>query len=97
MFSKSKADCPFWKGPCKEHACRLYTQVIGANPNTGEQINKFGCAFEFIPMLLIENSQQQRQTGASVDGLRNAVDRSNQIIPVQIAAMTGDAMKMIEQ
>lgn len=96
MFSKEKADCPFWKGSCKEHACRLYTQVIGQNPNTGEQINKFGCAFEFIPMLLIENSQQQRQTGASVDGLRNAVDRSNEIIPVQIAAMTS-LPKLIEQ
>jgi hypothetical protein len=98
MFgSKAKADCPFWRGPCKEHACRLYTQVLGMNPNTGEKINKFGCAFEFIPMLLIENSQQQRQTGASVDSLRNCVDRSNQTIPVQIAAMTSSPTLLLDQ
>lgn len=96
MFSKEKADCPFWRGPCKEHACRLYTQVLGVNPNTGEQINKSGCAFEFLPMLMIENSQQQRQTGASVDGLRNEVARSHEVIPAQIAVMTS-IPKLIEQ
>jgi hypothetical protein len=96
MFGKDKADCPFWRGPCKEHACRLYIQVMGTNPNTGEQINKFGCSFEFLPMLMIENSQQQRHTCASVDGLRNEVARSNEVIPVQIAAMTS-LPKLIEQ
>ncbi len=96
MFSKEKADCPFWKGPCKTHDCRLYIQVIGTNPNTGAQVDKWGCSFEFLPMLMIENSQQQRQTGASVDELRNTVDRSNQIIPHQIAAVAGNP-KLIEQ
>lgn len=94
MFGK-KSDCPFWRGPCKEQQCRLYIQVQGNNPNTGEQINKWGCSFEFLPMLMIENSQQQRQTGAAVEGLRNSVDRSNQIIPLQVEAMT--KFPMIEQ
>lgn len=64
-------DCPFWRGKCKEHKCRLYIQVMGKNPNTGEDINKWGCSFEFLPMLLIENAQQQRQTGAAVETFRN--------------------------
>ena len=71
MFGDKKADCPFWRGPCREHACRLYVQIQGANPNTGEQVNKYDCSFAWLPFLLIENSQQQRQTGAAVESLRN--------------------------
>mgnify|MGYP001558334119 CR=1 FL=1 len=77
MFGEKKADCPFWRGACKEHQCRLYIQVKGLNPGTGEQINRWGCSFEFLPMLLIENSQQQRQTGASVDSFRNEMVVAN--------------------
>ena len=73
MFGGDKKnDCPFWRGACKEHACRLYVQIQGTNPNTGEQLfGKWGCTFEFLPWLLIENSQMQRQTGAAVESFRN--------------------------
>src|SRR5262245_7860168 len=72
MFKKSKkADCPFWRGPCREHECRLYIQVIGDNPNKGGHVDMWGCTFEMIPLLLIENSQQQRQTAAAVETHRN--------------------------
>lgn len=76
MFGKD-ADCPLWKAPCKKEKCRWFTHVIGTNPNTGETINKQGCAIEFLPMLLVENAQQSRQTGASVDRLNNDVLRLN--------------------
>jgi len=56
-----------------EHECDWYTHVIGANPQTGEQIDQFSCAIAFLPMLLVENSQQQRQTGAAVESLRNEI------------------------
>lgn len=77
MFGSKKNDCPFWRGPCKEHECRLYIQLQGSNPNTGEAINKWGCSFEFLPMLLVENSQQQRQTGAAVESFRNEMVELN--------------------
>ena len=65
--------CPLIKGKCVEHKCAFYMQVMGKNPNTGEDVNQFGCAVQFLPMLLIENSQQQRQTGAAVESMRNEV------------------------
>ena len=78
MFgTKKKDDCPFWRGPCKEHECRMYIQLHGSNPNTGEPMNKWGCSFEFLPMLMVENSQQQRQTGAAVESFRNEVVELN--------------------
>lgn len=83
MFSNKKADCPLWRGPCRENECRWYIQVIGNQPNTGEQINKWDCAIAFLPMLTIQNSMFQRQTGASVDKVatevRNAADQGRVI------------------
>ncbi len=77
MFEKGKADCPLWRGPCKEHACRWYIQVLGANPQTGEQMNQWDCAITWMPLLLIENSQQQRQTCGAVESFRNEMVKSN--------------------
>lgn len=80
MFSKEKADCPLWQAPCKQHQCRWWIQVQGHNPNTGEQINAWDCAINFIPLLLIENSQQQRQTGAAVEDFRNRMVAQNEVL-----------------
>jgi len=63
--------CPLLKGACIEHGCRWYIQVLGNNPQTGAPLDKWGCAVEWLPVLLIENSQQQRQTGAAVESFRN--------------------------
>ena len=38
----------------------------GLHPQTGEDVDHWGCAVTWLPMLTIENSQQQRQTGAVV-------------------------------
>jgi len=69
--------CPLTGDDCMKHECDWYTHVVGMNPQTGEQMDKFGCAITFIPMLLIENSQQQRSTGAAVESFRNEVVEGN--------------------
>lgn len=75
--------CPLTGDDCMKHNCEWYTHIIGANPQTGEKIDKFGCAMTFLPMLLIENSQQQRQTGAAVESFRNEVVEGQQQIDHQ--------------
>ena len=57
--------------------CERWTQIQGMNPNTGEQISRHGCIDDWGPMLMIENTQQQRQTGAAVENLRNRVAEAN--------------------
>src|SRR5262245_7922645 len=79
LFDKKKLDCPFWRGPCKEHDCRLYVQILGKHPQTKEEISKSGCSFEFLPWLLVENSQMQRQTGAAVESFRNENASANNV------------------
>lgn len=100
MFGDKKQDCPFWRGPCIENKCRLYIQIMGTNPNTGEHVTKCGCSFEFIPMLLIENSQQTRQVGAGIDRFNNDMVRLNDVAAVQQRVLSrgqedGDLTKLI--
>lgn len=70
--------CPLIKGECKQMQCNWFTQVRGTNPNTGAEIDEWGCAITWLPVLLIENSQQQRQTGAAVESFRNEMVRANE-------------------
>ena len=92
--------CPLIKKDCIGLQCSWFTQIRGMNPNTGEPVDEWGCAITWMPMLLIENSQQQRSTGAAVESFRNEVVKSNQenqqlytqsinqgIIPVQITQL----------
>lgn len=55
--------------------CRLWTQVQGAHPQTGETISHYNCADAWLPVMLVENSQMSRQTGAAVESLRNEMRR----------------------
>ena len=92
--------CPLIKKDCVGLQCSWFTQIRGINPNTGEPVDEWGCAITWMPMLLIENSQQQRSTGAAVESFRNEVVKGNQenqqlytqsinqgIIPVQITQL----------
>ena len=59
-------------------ACGRWMQIAGNNPNTGEPVNRYDCVDNWTPLLLIENSQMQRQTGAAVESFRNEMVKLNQ-------------------
>jgi hypothetical protein len=69
--------CPLIKKDCIKNKCAWFTQLRGNNPNTGEEIDEWGCAIAWMPVLMIENSQQQRQTGAAVESFRNEMTQAN--------------------
>jgi hypothetical protein len=72
--------CPLHKKPMEQvcHKCPWWTQVRGKHPQSHEEIDRWGCAMAWLPMMLIENSQTQRQTGAAVESFRNEMVRSNE-------------------
>ena len=70
--------CPLIKKDCIGLECSWFTQIRGTNPNTGEPVDEWGCAITWMPFLMIENSQQQRSTGAAVETFRNEVVKANQ-------------------
>ena len=110
MFG-AKRDCPFWRGPCVKHECQLYVNLKGKNPQGEEIIDQWGCSFRFLPWLLTENSQMQRQTGAAVESFRNenatvnkvaldALESLIRVAPLEARCdpriKSGDAPKLID-
>jgi hypothetical protein len=80
MEIKAKNNCPLnGFNPCKELECAWFMQVRGTNPNTGKEVDEWGCAMAWMPILMIENSQQQRQTGAAVESFRNEMVKANNV------------------
>lgn len=70
--------CPLIKKDCIGLKCAWFTHVRGMNPNTGEEVDEWSCAINWLPMMLIENSQQQRSTGAAVESFRNEMVKANE-------------------
>jgi hypothetical protein len=70
--------CPLIRKDCIEHKCSWYMHVRGMDPNTGTDVDHWSCAVTWMPMLTIENSQQQRQTGAAVESFRNEMVKANE-------------------
>jgi len=70
--------CPLLKKDCIGLQCAWFTQVRGHNPNTGKEVDEWSCAIAWLPVLLIENSQQQRSTGAAVESFRNEMVKANE-------------------
>jgi hypothetical protein len=65
--------CPLHQKDMSEvcHKCPWWTMVRGKNPQSEEMIDDWRCAVGLLPMLLVENAQMQRQSGAAVETLRN--------------------------
>jgi hypothetical protein len=63
----------------KLHQCAWFVKLAGTNPNTGETQDEHGCAMNWLPVLLIENSQQQKRTGSAVESFRNEMVKSNEM------------------
>jgi hypothetical protein len=79
MKIEPKSNCPLdgFK-PCRQLDCAWFIKVRGTNPNTGEEIDDYGCSIAWLPVLLVESSQQQRQTGAAIESFRNEVVKTNE-------------------
>ena len=69
--------CPLIGKDCIELECAWFTQIRGTNPQTGKEIDEWGCSVAWMPMLLVENAQQSRQTGAAVESFRNETVKTN--------------------
>lgn len=97
--------CPLMGGkPCVEDgsivdgklvACRFWVTVQGIHPQTGETINSSDCAMCWTPVLMIENSKVNRETGAAVESFRNEMVNANQSSQ-QILLATATRQNLIE-
>lgn len=90
MQIEAKANCPLdgFK-PCRQLECAWFMKIAGTNPNTGKEVEEWGCSMAWMPMLMIENSQQQRQTGAAVESFRNEMVKNNEVGQRVLLAVAG--------
>ena len=57
--------------------CMWHVKLVGKDPQTGDDVDEWGCAMAWTPLLLVENSRQQRSTASAVESLRNEVVQVN--------------------
>ena len=79
MQLKVEENCPlngFKK--CKQFKCAWFVQMKGSNPNNGKEVDEFACAVAWLPVLLVENAMQSRQSGAAIESFRNEMVKANE-------------------
>jgi len=99
MKIESKANCPLDNfNPCRQLECAWFIKIAGTNPNTGREVEDWGCSMAWMPMLMIENSQQQRGTSAAVESFRNEMVKNNEVgqrVLLATAGISQEAQTMI--
>jgi hypothetical protein len=79
MKIEVKDNCPLNNfDPCKKLDCAWFVNIRGTNPNTGQEVDEYACSMAWLPILMIENSQMSRQTGAAVESFRNEMVKANE-------------------
>lgn len=83
MLPDPKIKCPAtaFKRSCRDIVtkcdCPKFVSIKGVDPQGGV-VDRHGCVDSFLPLLLIENAQMSRQTGAAVESFRNEVVKANE-------------------
>ena len=69
--------CPYTghKQKCLKHYlnCPKWIQVIGVDPNTGQETNQYQCEDSWRPKFSMEMANASRQIAATIESFRNEV------------------------
>lgn len=65
--------CPLHKKDVSTvcHKCPWWTRLVGKHPQTGAEIDEWGCAIAWMPTLMIETAKEARQGAAAIETFRN--------------------------
>lgn len=100
MKIEPQANCPLDSfKPCRKLDCAWFLKIKGKDPQSEQEIEDWGCSMAWLPIMMIENSQQQRHTGAAVESFRNemvkASEQSQQVL-LATAQINNPNLKVIE-
>jgi len=88
--------CPLLKKDCVGLQCAWFTQVRGTNPQSGNEVDEWGCAIAWMPVLILENAHQTRQVGAATESFRNEMVKANaETVDALLTARGKDEIKII--
>jgi len=71
--------CPLLNKKCIKHQCIWYNMLQGKHPQSGQNVQEWGCSIAWLPLLLVENTGKQVQTNASVESFRNEMVKANMV------------------
>ena len=93
MLPDKSIMCPYtgFTKSCREgvaeHSCPKWIHIMGINPQTGERMDQYGCSDKFVPLLLIENTRKQIETGAAIESFRNEMMRMNGVLEPELPSL----------
>lgn len=72
-IAKDGTNCPLYQKDVSEvcHKCEWFVQIKGQNPQTEEQIDRWGCTMSWLPMLLVNTAKEVHQGAAATESFRN--------------------------
>ena len=96
MELKSKNGCPLHNfEPCKQLDCAWFTKIAGKNPQGQKEVEEWGCAVTFMPILMVANTNSNTRTQAAIESFRNRmVSQQDELL--QLAKQGDIDTKLIE-
>ena len=72
--------CPLLNKKCIKHQCVWYNMLQGKNPQTGLDVQEWGCSIAWIPLLLVENSSKMVGVQAATESFRNEMVKGQSVM-----------------
>ena len=96
MELKPKNGCPLHNfEPCKQLDCAWFTKIAGKNPQGQKEVEEWGCAITFMPILMVANTNSNTRTQAAVESFRNKMVSQQEEL-LQLAKQGDIDTKLIE-
>jgi hypothetical protein len=68
--------CPLLNKKCIKHQCIWYNMLQGTHPQTGANVQEWGCSIAWLPLLMVEQSKQTIGVQAATESFRNEMVKS---------------------
>lgn len=78
--------CPLLQKKCIKHQCLWYNMLQGKHPQTGLDVQEWGCSIAWLPLLLVENSSKMTGVQAATESFRNEMVKGQNVMNNILAA-----------
>ncbi len=78
--------CPLLNKKCIKHQCVWYNMLQGKHPQTGLDVQEWGCSIAWLPLLLVENSSKLNGVQAATESFRNEMVKGQNVMNNILAA-----------
>lgn len=78
--------CPLLQKKCIKHQCLWYNMLQGKHPQTGLDVQEWGCSIAWLPLLLVENSAKMTGVQAATESFRNEMVKGQNVMNTILAA-----------